>query len=153
VKRGVLILQVNIQPFRSTSEVPTQILGLPTLIENTVHKESKVSACKSVSELPANIGTSDGRKFRRTSGLPMSAVNQTASTADAGTPGLGQVSVGTPDERWDFRRAQTASSQMHGCWDSWLRSGLPSVGSSNLRRDFQHRKSQKIILCAREVLE
>ena len=59
VKRGVFILQEKIQPFRSTSEVPTQISGLPTITENTVHKESEVSACKSVSELPANVGTSD----------------------------------------------------------------------------------------------
>jgi len=75
---------------------------------------------------------------RRTSGLPMSPVKQTASTADAGTPGLGQVSVGTPGERRDFRRAQTASSLKHRCRDSWLRSGLPTVGSSDLRRFFRH---------------
>ena len=70
---------------------------------------SEVRACRSVSELPANVGTSDGRNSRRTSGLPMSPVKQTASTADAGTPGLGQVSVGTPSKRRDFRRAQTVS--------------------------------------------
>jgi len=153
MKRGVFILQVKIQPFRSTSEVPTQIPEVPTTTENTVHNESEVHGRKSVSELPANVGTSDGRNSRRSSGLPTSTVNQTASTAEAGTPGLGQVSVGTPGERRDFRRAQTASSQKHRCRDSWLRSGLPTVGSSDLRRDFRHRKSQKIILCAREVLE
>ena len=87
-----------------------------------------------------------------------------------------QVSVGTPGKRWDFRRVQSTkqpslqmpglpasvgtsdvhrqrASQKHRCRDSWLRSGLPTVGSSDLRRDFRHRKSQKIILCAREVLE
>ena len=144
---------MKIQPFRSTSEVPTQISGLSTLTENTVHKESEVSACKSVLELPANVGTSDVcskpnnkhcrcwdsrlgsgqcRNSRRTSGLP---------------------TVGTPGESQDFRHALTASSQKHKCQDSWLRSGLSTVGSFDLRRDFQHQKSQKIILCAREVLE
>ena len=58
-----------------------------------------------MSELPTNVGTSDGRNFRRSSGLPTCTVEQTASTTDAGTPGLGQVIVGTPDKRWDFRRS------------------------------------------------
>ena len=58
------------------------------------------------SELPT-VGTSDVRRdFRRSSGLPTCTVNQTASTAEAGTPGLGQVSVGTPGERRDFRRLE-----------------------------------------------
>ena len=109
VRRGVFIPQVKIEPFRSTSEVPTQIPGLPTYEENTVHNRSEVRVCKSVSELLTNVGTSDGQHFRRTSGLPTGTVNQTANTAEARTPGLGQVSVGTPGERWDFRRAQTAS--------------------------------------------
>ena len=61
MKRGVFILQVKIQPFRSTSEVPTHIPGLPMLTENTIHKESEVSVCKSVSELLANVGTFDVR--------------------------------------------------------------------------------------------
>ena len=128
---------------------------LGTSDDNRKHcsRRSEVSACKSVSELPANVGTSDGRNSRRSSGLPTCTVNQTASTAEAGTPGLGQVSVGTPGERRDFRRAQTASSQKHRCRDPWLRSGLPTVGSSDLRRDFRRRQSQKFILCAREVQE
>ena len=100
-----------------------------------------------------STGESQCRNSRQTSGLPTCTVKQTASTADAGTPGLGQVSVETPSERRDFRRARTASSQKHRCRDSWLKSGLPTVGTSDLRRDFQHRKLQKIILCAREVLE
>ena len=126
---------------------------LGTSDDNRKHcsRRSEVSACKSVSELPANVGTSDGRNSRRSSGLPTCTVNQTASTAEAGTPGLGQVSVGTPGERRDFRRselptvgtpgerrdfrqAQTASSQKHRCRDPWLRSGLPTVGSSDLDR-------------------
>ena len=85
MKRGVFILQVKNQPFRSTSEVPTQIPEVPTTTENTVHNESEVHGRKSVSELPANVGTSDGRNSRRASGLP---------------------TVGTPDGRRDFRRAQ-----------------------------------------------
>ena len=138
VRRGVFIPQVKIEPFRSTSEVPTQIPGLPTYEENTVHNRSEVRVCKSVSELLTNVGTSDGHHFRRTSGLPTGTVNQTANTAEAGTPGLGQVSVGTPGERRDFRRAQTASSQKnHRCWDCWLGSGLLTVGTSDTRRDFR----------------
>jgi len=106
VRRGVFIPQVKIEPFRSTSEVPTQIPGLPTYEENTVHNRSEVRVCKSVSELLTNVGTSDGHHFRRTSGLPTGTVNQTANTAEAETPGLGQVSVGTPGERRDFRRSE-----------------------------------------------
>ena len=106
VRRGVFIPQVKIEPFRSTSEVPTQISGLPTYEENTVHYGSEVRVCKSVSKLLTNVGTSDGHHFRRTSGLPTSTVKQTASTPDAETPGLGQVSVGTPGERRDFRRSE-----------------------------------------------
>ena len=102
------------------SKVPMQILGLPTITENTVHKESEVRVCKSVSELSANVGTSDGQNSRRSLGLPTvgtpdvrrdfrrAQFKQTASTVDAGTPGFGQVSVGTPGERQDFRWAQTA---------------------------------------------
>ena len=75
------------------------------------------------------------------------------------------VGVGSPDVSWNFRRSELLAnvgtfdvhrqraSQKHRCRDSWLRSGLPTVGSSGLRRDFRHRQSQKIILCAREVLE
>ena len=48
---------------------------------------SEVRACRSVSELSANVRTFDGRNFQRTSGLP---------------------TVGTSDERRDFRRAQSA---------------------------------------------
>ena len=113
---------------------------LGTSDDNRKHcsRRSEVSACKSVSELPANVGTSDGRNSRRSSGLPTSTVNQTASTAEAGTLGLGQVSVGTPGERRDFRRAQTASSQKnHRCWDCWLGSELLTVGTSDTRRDFR----------------
>ena len=57
------------------------------------------------------------------------------------------ANVGTSDVH------RQRASQKHRCRDSWLRSGLPTVGSSDLRRDFRHRKLQKIILCAREVLE
>ena len=57
------------------------------------------------------------------------------------------ASIGTSDVH------RQRASQKHRCRDSWLKSGLPTVGSSDLRRDFRHRKLQKIILCAREVLE
>ena len=110
--------------------------------------------------MQVSVGTPGKRRdFRR------AHVNQTASTAVAGTPGRGQVSVGTPGERREFRRSELPAnigtsdvhrqraSQKHRCRDSWLRSGLPTVGSSDLRRDFRHQKSQKIIICAREVLE
>ena len=105
------------------------------LIENTVHNGSEVRACKSVSELPANVGTSDGRNFRRTSGLPTYTVKQTASTTDAGTPGLSQVSVRTPGKRRDFRRAQlnktasTIDARTPGL-------GQVSVGTLGKRQDF-----------------
>ena len=137
MKRGVFILQVKIQPFRSTSEVPTQISGLPTITENTVHKESEVRACKSVSELPANVGTSDGRNSRRSSGLPTSTVNQTASTAEAGTPGLGQVSVGTPGERRDFRWLELPANV--GTSDVHRQRAVRSTGARTpgLGRDFR----------------
>ena len=118
------------------SEVPTQISGLPTLIENTVHKESEVSACKSVSELPTNVETSDGWKFRRTSGLPTCAVNETASTTDAGTLGLGQVSVGTPGERRDFRWSELPMNV--GTSDVHRQRAVRSTGveTPGLGRDF-----------------
>ena len=57
---------------------------------------------RSVSELPANVGTSDGRNSRRSSGLPTSTVNQTASEqSEAQVPGL-LAKVGTSDCR-EFR--------------------------------------------------
>jgi len=133
---------VKIQPFRSTSEVPTQILGLPTITENTVHggqKSARASQCRnsrqtsglptvgtpddrrdfrraqlikqpallrpglpawvrSVSELPANVGTSDGRNSRRTSGLPTCTDSE---QSEAQVPGL-LAKVGTSDCR-EFR--------------------------------------------------
>ena len=118
-----------------------------------------------MSELPANVGTSDGRNSRRSSGLPTSTVNQTASTAEAGTPGSGQVSVGTPGERRDFRwtelPANVGTSDVHrqravrstgagtpGKGRDFRLSGVPTyVGTSDTT---SHRKN---ILCAREVLE
>ena len=141
MKRGVFILQVKIQPFRSTSEVPTQIPEVPTTTENTVHNESEVHGRKSVSELPANVGTSDGRNSRRSSGLPTCTVNQTASTAEAGTPGLGQVSVGTPGERRDFRRSELPT--FVGTFDEHRQRAVRSTGAGTpgLGRDFRHRKS------------
>ena len=42
----------------------------------------------------------DRRDFRR------AQFKQTTSTADAGTPGFGQVSVGTPGKRRDFRLSE-----------------------------------------------
>jgi len=137
VRRGVFIPQVKIEPFRSTSEVPTQIPGLPTYEENTVHNRSEVRVCKSVSELLTNVGTSDGHHFRRTSGLPTGTVNQTANTAEAETPGLGQVSVGTPGERRDFRRselpANVGTSDVHR--QRAVRRTI-DAGTAGLGRDF-----------------
>ena len=137
VRRGVFIPQVKIEPFRSTSEVPTQIPGLPTYEENTVHNRSEVRVCKSVSELLTNVGTSDGHHFRRTSGLPTGTVNQTANTAEAGTPGLGQPSVGTPGERQDFRRselpANVGTSDVHR--QRAVRRTI-DAGTAGLGRDF-----------------
>ena len=149
MKRGVFILQVKIQPFRSTSEVPTQISGLPTLTENTVHrgqKSARASQCRNsrqMSGLPT-VGSFDvHRDFRRVQ------LKQTVSTSDAGTPGLGQVSVGTPGERRDFRRSELPAnvgtsdvhrqraSQKHRCRDSGLSrdfgpSGVPTyIGTSD----------------------
>ena len=172
---------MKIQPFRSTSKVPTQISGLSTITENTVHKESEVSACsqcrnsrqtsglptvgtpdvrrdfrraqlikqpallrpglpawdRSVSELPANVGTSDGRNSRRSSGLLTCTVKQTASTADAGTPGLGQVSVGTPGERRDFRLSELPTNV--GTSDEHRQRAVRTTGAETpgLGRDFR----------------
>ena len=125
---------MKIQPFRSTSEVPTQIMGLPTITENTVHggqKSARASQCRnsrqtsghptvgssderrdfrrpqknrqsaplmpglpawvrSVSELPANVGTSDGRNSRRTSGLPTSTDSEPVRSTGDRTSGLGR---------------------------------------------------------------
>ena len=67
VRRGVFIPQVKIEPFRSTSEVPTQIMGLPTITENTVHggqKSARASQC---------------RNSRQTSGLPTPIVTENYS--------------------------------------------------------------------------
>ena len=112
VRRGVFIPQVKIEPFRSTSEVPTQIPGLPTYEENTVHNRSEVRVCKSVSELLTNVGTSDGHHFRRTSGLP---------------------TVITSDDRRDFRRTQTVGKLVEPSMP-----GLPAwVGTSDCR-EFRH---------------
>ena len=137
VRRGVFIPQVKIEPFRSTSEVPTQIPGLPTYEENTVHNRSEVRVCKSVSELLTNVGTSDGHHFRRTSGLPTGTVNQTDNTAEARTPGLGQVTVGTPGERRDFRRsklpANVGTSDVHR--QRAVRRTI-DAGTAGLGRDF-----------------
>ena len=109
-----------------------------------------------MSELLTNVGTSDGHHFRRTSGLLTGTVNQTANTAEAGTPGLGQPSVGTPGERQDFRRsellANVGTSDVHkqrairsiidagtaGLGRDFCLSGLPTVGSSDTRWDFRH---------------
>ena len=40
-------------------------LGTFDVNRNTVHKGTEVRACRSVSELSANVGTSDDRNFRR----------------------------------------------------------------------------------------
>ena len=107
----------------------------------------------SVSELLTNVGTSDDRDSRRSSGLSTRTVEQTVSTTDAGTPGLGQVSVGTPRKRRDSRRSELPTnvetsdvhrqsvSQKHRCRDSRLRTGLPTVESSNIRQDFRRPQS------------
>jgi len=104
---------------------------------NTVPKGSEVHGWKSVSELPANVGTSDGRNSRRSSGLPTCTVNQTASTAEAGTPGLGQVSVGTPGERRDFRRSELPANV--GTSDEHRQRAVRSTGAGTpgLGRDFR----------------
>ena len=81
-----------------------QISGLSTLTGSTVHIGSEVHACKSMSELPTNVGTSDVR-------------SQSTSKASG---------VGTPDKVRDFRLAQTAGQQSHRYQDSWLGSGLPT---------------------------
>ena len=98
---------------------------------------SEVRACKLMSELLANIGTSDGRNSRRSSGLPTSTVNQTASTAEAGTPGSGQVSVGTPGERRDFRWTELPANV--GTSDVHRQRAVRSTGAGTpgLGRDFQ----------------
>ena len=80
-----------------------------------------------MSELPANIRTSDGRNFRRTSGLPTCAVKQPVKLQVSGLP----TSFGTSDEHIQ------PDSQNHRCRDSRLGSGLPTVGSSDSHRDFR----------------
>ena len=95
------------------------------------------------SEVPTNIGTFDVRskrnsQHRRCRDSRLGSGQCWNSRRTSGLP-----TVGTLDERRDFRRAQTVSSQKHRCRDSWQRSGLPTVGSSDLSRDFRHRKSQK----------
>ena len=136
-ERGIYTPSENLT-VQISSEVATQISGLPTLTENTVHKESEVSACKSVSELPANVGTSDVRSKPnsqhcrcRDSWLGLGQCRNSRRTS-------GLPTVGTPGERRDFRRAQTVSSQKnHQCWDCWLGSGLLTIGTSDTRRDFR----------------
>ena len=76
---------------------------------------------KSVSELPANVGTSNGRNFRRSSGL----LTCTDSEQSEEPSMLGLLAwVGTSDCR-DFRHT----------------SGLPTVGSSDTRWDFRRPQS------------
>ena len=95
----------------------------------------------------------------------MCTVNQTASTTEAGTLGLGQVSVGTPGERWDFRWSELPTNV--GTFDEHRQRAVRStgVGTPGLGQDFRlsevptyvgtsdtesHRKN---ILSAREMLE
>ena len=53
-------------------------------------RRSEVSACKLVSELPTNVGTSDGRNSRRTSGLPTSTDSEPVRSTGVGTSGIGR---------------------------------------------------------------
>jgi len=46
-------------PLRSTSGVPTQILGLPTLTRNTVQRRVEDTVGTTLSKLPTYVGTSD----------------------------------------------------------------------------------------------
>ena len=129
-----------------------------------------------MSELPTNVGTSDGRNFRR-SELPTfvgtsdvrrdfrrAQLNKQSAALMPGLPTWVKsvselpTNVGTSDGR-DFRwssglSTSTVTAQaVTGSQHFWQESWLPTVGSSGLCRDFRHRQSQKIILCAREVLE
>ena len=77
-RRELFILKVEIQPFRSTSEVPTQISGLPTYKENTIHARSK------------SLRTRQRRNSRRTLGLSMRMVCRATRWPGVGTSDLSQ---------------------------------------------------------------
>ena len=172
---------MKIKLFRCTLEVPTQISGLPTYEENTVHARSKVHGCKLVSELPTNVGTSDGQNFRRAQLNKQSALLMPGLLAWVKSVSELPTNVRTSDCR-DFRRSsglptgtdsRSVEPSMSGlpawvgtsdCWEFRLTSGLPTstviaqskllgVRTSGMSRDFRHRQSQKNNLRARGVLE
>jgi hypothetical protein len=102
-----------------------------------------------------SVRTSDKRRdFRRSSGLSTGTDSRSVEPSMPGLPAW----VRTSDcrEFWltsglptSTVTAQAVTGSLSFRQESWL----PTVGSFGLRRDFRHRQSQKIILCAREVLE
>ena len=90
---------------------------------------------KSVSELPTNVGTSDGRDFRRSGLLMIVGTSdghrqQVSRTIHAGTPGLGRdfrlsgvpTHVGTSDVHshhagYDWESAVLARVVTFDCWE------------------------------------
>ena len=74
-ERAIYTLSRNltIQIYVASSDVD---LRTSDLNKNTVHTGSEVRTSKSMSELPTNVGTSNGRDSQRTSGLPTCVVSQ-----------------------------------------------------------------------------
>ena len=144
---------MKIQPFRSTSEVPTQIPGLPTLTEilfTTGQKSMGESQCRNsrqTSGLPT-VGTPDDRRdFRRGQLIKQPAQLRPGLPAKVGSVSELPANVGTSDVHRQ-RAVRSTGAGTLGKGRDFRLSGVPTyVGTSDTE---SHRKN---ILCAREVLE
>jgi hypothetical protein len=119
MRKELFKLLVEIQPFRSTSGLPTQISGLPTYEENTIHPSQK-SAC--------NIGQRQDSQLM--SGLPMCAWAKGLAPGRLTHAGTANVSAQPMRARnrlaWrrDSRRVRMHRPQYQ---DSRLMLGLPTT--------------------------
>jgi hypothetical protein len=117
MRKELFILLVEIQPFKPTSRLPTQISGLPTYEENTIHPSEK-SAC--------NIG--QRQNSRLMSGLLTRAWAKGLASGPLTHAGTANVSSQPMRARnrlaWrqDSRRVRVHRPQHQ---DSWLMLGLP----------------------------
>jgi hypothetical protein len=119
MRKELFILLVEIQPFRSTSGLPTQISRLPTYEENTIHPSQK-STC--------NIG--QRQDSRLMSGLLTRAWAKGLAPGPLTHAGIANVSAQPMRARnrlawrWDSRRVCVHRPQHQ---DSRLMLGLPTT--------------------------
>ena len=119
-KERAIYTHNRIQPFRSASEVPTQIVGTSGPSTKHCSWRSQRWSTQLELELRRNVGTSGSRNFRQ-SGLP------THNRARGLSPrALGLPAPGTPDSHRDIQQAKVRR-----------RAG----GKVSKRRDFRHQTS------------